>query len=107
MRGVAAERSAQRACARSSDWRRGARSAPPTRISFRALQRPENSYAALEDELAGGGDVLGAVGQADAQRAIGLSAEDDHLLLAVDVGQAQALAAAPQAGLPHDSQLSL
>src|SRR5215468_9586584 len=31
MRGVAAERSAQRACERSSDWRRGARSAPPTR----------------------------------------------------------------------------
>jgi hypothetical protein len=32
-RGVAAGRSAQRACSRSSDWRRGARRAPPTRNS--------------------------------------------------------------------------
>jgi hypothetical protein len=30
-RGVAAGRSAQRACSRSNDWRRGARRAPPTR----------------------------------------------------------------------------
>src|SRR5712691_3767299 len=33
MRGVAAEKSAERACERSSDWRRGARRAPPTRTS--------------------------------------------------------------------------
>ena len=31
-RGVAAERNAQRACERSSDWRRGARSAPPIQM---------------------------------------------------------------------------
>src|SRR5262245_46204498 len=48
MRGVAAERSAQRACERSSDWRRGARSAPPTRRSSRtksALPRPGEAAA--------------------------------------------------------------
>src|ERR1041385_6461478 len=36
-RGVAAGRSAQRACERSSDWRRGARRAPPNRINSRCL----------------------------------------------------------------------
>jgi hypothetical protein len=42
MRGVAAERSAERACERSSDWRRGARRAPPTR-SFE-YQRKHASF---------------------------------------------------------------
>src|SRR5712691_10187701 len=39
-RGVAAGRSAQRACERGNDWRRGARRAPPTRIS----ERPSSTH---------------------------------------------------------------
>jgi branched-chain amino acid transport system permease protein len=58
----------------------------------------------LRQQLARETGALGAVREPDAQGAVRLHPQDDHALVGIQVHEPQALAAAPQAGLPGRSR---
>src|SRR5687767_5420033 len=66
---------------------------------------PSCSALALQDELGGAGGALGAVGEANTQRAVGLGAEHQDVLLSIRFGQSYALTATPEARFPRRTEL--